>query len=150
MAVLQFSRRGKPRGRPFAKGNSGRPKGARNKKTVALEALFEASGPEIVEKAIALALDGDRSAMALCLDRLVAPRRERTVKFEFPDIRKPEDLVPAVSAVAKAVADGTLTPGEGAQIAELIEKMCHAVEVQDFGERLAALEKFDYIVHAKR
>lgn len=132
--------RAKPRGRPFAKGNSGRPKGARNKQTLAFEALLEARGAEILDTLIARAVDGDRSALALCVDRLLAPRRERLVPFPIPDIKTPQDMVAAVAAVATAIGEGELTPGEGAAICDVIERMVHATEVVDLEKRIAAME----------
>src|SRR5262245_39615187 len=52
----------KQRGRPFERGNSGnprgRPKGARNRTTLAVEALLDGEAEGITRKAIEKALDG--------------------------------------------------------------------------------------------
>ena len=40
------------RGRPFPKGNAGRPKGARNKVTVAVESLLDGEAEGLTRKAI--------------------------------------------------------------------------------------------------
>ena len=69
----------KTRGRPFATGNPGRPKGARHRVTVAAEALLDGEAEALTRKAIELALAGDTIALRLCLDRIIPPRRERAV-----------------------------------------------------------------------
>ena len=47
------------RGRPFPKGNSGRPKGARNKATLASEALLDGEAGALIRKAVDMALAAD-------------------------------------------------------------------------------------------
>ena len=63
----------KQRGRPFQKGQSGnpagKPKGARNKATLAVEALLDGEAEELTRKAIELAKAGDIPALRICLDR---------------------------------------------------------------------------------
>ena len=76
----------KPRGRPFEKGNSGRPKGARNKTTQAIEHLLEGQAEAITAKVIELALEGDLAALRLCLDRLYSVRNERTISLDLPHL----------------------------------------------------------------
>jgi hypothetical protein len=76
------------RGR-FAKGrsgdHSGRRIGSRNKAMLADAALL-ASESEALTREVELALVGDPTAMRLCLERILRPCRERTVKFALPPI----------------------------------------------------------------
>src|ERR1700693_659671 len=62
------------RGKPFTPGASGnpdgRPKGSRNKSTLALEALLDGQAEALTQKAVELALAGDITALRLCLDRI--------------------------------------------------------------------------------
>src|SRR5690349_11329736 len=88
-----------PRGRPFAPGNPGRPPGARNKATRALEALLEGEAEDITRTAIALAKGGDTVALRLCLERLLPPRKDRPVAFALPEINTPADLPRATAAL---------------------------------------------------
>ena len=57
----------------FEKGQSGnpkgRPKGARNRTTLSVEALLDGDAEAITRKAIEKAKDGDMTAIRLCLDR---------------------------------------------------------------------------------
>ena len=76
------------RGRPFQPGNQfgkGRPKGRPNKKDLLLREILEDRGPEILNKVIADALEGKRTAQVLCMERLMAPLRA----VEDPSEREP-------------------------------------------------------------
>ena len=128
------------RGRPFAKGNSGKPKGARNKKTVMLEALLDGDAEKIVRKAMAMAIDGDPTAMKLCFERTLGTRRDRPVSFELPPIETAIDGAKALAAIIAAVASGEITPSEGAQISQLVTAAINALEKADFEQRLEKLE----------
>ena len=79
----------KQRGRPFPKGRSGnpqgRPPGARNAATVIAEQLLDGEAEALTRKAIDKAKEGDMTALRLCLDRVVPPRRERPVLFPLPE-----------------------------------------------------------------
>ena len=79
------------RGRSFKAGQSGnpagRPKGSRNKATLAAEALLEGELEAIIRKLLEKAKEGDSSALRLCLDRLMPPRRDRSVTFDLGPLR---------------------------------------------------------------
>src|ERR1700738_1854828 len=81
---------GKMRGRPLEKGQSGNPLGrrvgCRNKTTIAAAALLAGEAETLTRKAVELALVGDPTALRLCLERILPPCRERTVKFVLPPI----------------------------------------------------------------
>jgi hypothetical protein len=133
----------RPYGR-FPKGVSGnpagRPRGCRDKTNRAAELLFDGEAEALSRRAIELALDGDRAALRLCLDRAVAPRRERSVEFAMPSIEGGGDLAGAMGAVAGAAARGAITPGEAVQFAQVVEALVRAIETTDFERRLRQLE----------
>ena len=135
----------KQRGRPFKRGKSGnphgRPKGSRNKTTMAVEALLDAEGAALTRKAIEKALEGDMAALRLCLERVLPPRRDRPVAFELPKIETAADALEALSAILAACADGTLSPGQAAEIMDLIATHVRTLEVTEIEARLTALEK---------
>jgi hypothetical protein len=132
------------RGRPFAKGESGnplgRPQGARNQTTLALEALLDGEAEKITRKVIELALAGDTTTLRLCLDRLLPPRRERPVHFSLPPLQSAADAPGAVAAITGAAAAGEITPGDAAELAKLVDTFVRAIEVHEFDQRLRALE----------
>ena len=124
----------------FAKGNSGRPKGARNKTTQAIATLLDGEAEAITRQAIEMALDGDGLALRLCLERISPPRRDTPVDFELPTIQSSTDAATAGRSVLVAVADGNLTPLEATQVMGLIEGYRKLVESSEFEERLTKLE----------
>lgn len=50
---------------------NGRPKGSVNKYTALSRELMSAKGPEIVQRVIDLALEGDRTCLKMCMDRIL-------------------------------------------------------------------------------
>ncbi|MET4512588.1 DUF5681 domain-containing protein [Bradyrhizobium sp. I1.7.5] len=135
----------KQRGRGFQKGQSGnpsgRPRGARNATTLALEVLLDGQATALTQKAINLALDGDMVALRLCLDRILPPRKDRPVTFTLPEIKSAQDAAAVVSAVLAAVASGELTPSDAAEIGKLIDSYVKAFETAELAERLERLER---------
>lgn len=135
---------GKQRGRPFRKGDSGnpagRPLGARHKATVAAETLLDGEAEALTRKAVEMALSGDITALRLCLERILPPRRERPVRFRLPLLQSPADAAAAMAAIAAAVANANLTPGEAAELSQLVESYVKSLEATEFDERLRALE----------
>lgn len=133
------------RGRPFRKGQSGnpkgRPRGSKNRATLAAERLLEGEAAALTRKAVALALAGDPVALRLCLDRIIAPRRERTVRLALPPVRNAGDLGGAMDAIAAAAARGGITPAEAVDFGQLVEIMVRAAETSDFDRRLRMLEE---------
>jgi hypothetical protein len=79
-------------------------------------------------------------ALKLCIERILAPRRERAVPFALPPIESAADIAPAMGAVVAAVAAGELTPGEADIFAHLVDTFVRAIETSDFDRRLQALE----------
>jgi hypothetical protein len=88
---------------------------------MAAEALLEGDAEALTRKAIELALAGDAVALRLCLERLVPPRRQRSIAFDLPPIRCAADVGPAMAAVLDALTTGTITPAEAGAVATLIE-----------------------------
>ena len=136
---------GQQRGRPFEPGQSGnpegRPKGSRNKTTLAVERLLDGEGETLTRKAIELAKEGDLVALRLCLDRVYPIRRDRPVTFALPTIESPEQAANAMAAVLSAVAGGELTPMEASEIAKLVDVYVRSVETNELSKRLERLEK---------
>jgi hypothetical protein len=128
----------------FVRGQSGnpkgRPKGARHKTTLAMEALLAGEAEGLTRKAIELAQEGDTVALRLCLDRLMPVRKDRPVPFALPPIETAADLTKATGALLAAVAAGDLTPSEAAELGKLVDALVRAIEVTDVQARLDALE----------
>ena len=130
------------RGRPFEKGRSGNPAGrltgSRNKATLAAAALLAGESEALTRKAVEMALDGDPTAMRLCMERVLPPCRERTVEFSLPPIEGTRtgetsapsagDIARAMDAVTSALSEGEITPGEAEKIAGVVDTFVRAIE----------------------
>ena len=130
-----------PRGRPFQKGNSGRPKGTRNKATLAVEQLLDGQAEAITAKVIELALEGDRTAIRICLDRIAAVRTDRPIFLDLPDLKSVADCANAMALVVAAVARGEITPTEGTTLSDLISRSEQSLKTKDLEERIEFIEK---------
>ena len=127
--------------RPGRSGNpKGRPRGSRSKATLAAEALLEGEAEALTRKAVELALAGDLTALRLCLERLVPPRRDRPVTVELPRIETAADVVAASSALIGAVASGAITPSEAVHVARLMDVHVQAIQTHELEQRLVRLE----------
>jgi hypothetical protein len=133
------------RGRPFKRGQSGnpagRPKGARNTTTLAVEALLDGEAQVLTRKAIELAKGGDIAALRLCMDRILPTRRDRPVTFDLSPIEGPQDAAKTISAVLAAVAGGQLNPTDALEICKLVDTYVRAFEATELTDRVEQLEK---------
>lgn len=144
MSVLEPENTGQKQGRfkPGQSGNpAGKPKGARHKVTLAIEAILEGEAEALTRKAVDMAQAGDMTALRLCMDRLAPVRRDRPVTFDLPSIDAIEDLTKATKAILIAVAAGELTPSEAAELGKLVDAHAKAIEVTDLHRRLETLER---------
>jgi hypothetical protein len=107
---------------------------------VLAESLFDGQTAELIQKTIDLALAGDPVARRLCVERVIAPRRDRPVSFRLPPMNCAADVVGALASIADGVASGELTPAEAADLTKVIESYRGAIEAEDFARRLTALE----------
>lgn len=125
----------------FAPGNPGKPKGARHKATRAALAMLEGETEALTRKAVELALEGDTTALRLCLERIAPPRKDAPVTFNLPRMETARDAATAAGAVLDAVAAGELTPTEGAHIMALVEGYRRTLETTEIEARLNELER---------
>ena len=124
----------------FIKGNSGRPKGSRNKVSVALENLLEGEAEEITRVAIEKAKAGDNIAIKLILDRVFPRPRERSVSVEVSDIQTSRDTAPVMYEILQSVTSGAITPDEALRLTRVVETLRRCLEIEDLERRLEALE----------
>lgn len=130
-----------PDGR-FTQGWKGKPAGARNRVTLAIEAMMDGQWEVLTKTAIALALRGDPTALRLCIDRLAPQRRGRVTPIaDFPIPKTATDIPAALAHLTGAVANGEITAGEADEMAKLIDRFVSAFDAAAFAQRLAELEK---------
>jgi hypothetical protein len=141
MARASRKNGGKTGGGRFGPGNPGRPKGARNKTTLAIEQLLENEAEGIGRVVVEKALAGDPMALRLAVERLAPVRRGRPVKFSMPPVASAADVVAAIGSVIEAVARGELTPDEAATLSGVFETKRRAIETAEIEARVVALEQ---------
>jgi hypothetical protein len=131
------------RGRPFTPGNKlgrGRPRGSRNKTTLALQEMLGQHGEALTKKCVFMALQGDRVALRLCMERLLPVRKQNPVQFQLPPITTAAQLAQAQAMLLKALSRGQLTPAEAETINHLVESRRRVLETEELERRLRALE----------
>ena len=124
----------------FASGNPGRPRGARHKVTQAIEAMLEGQQEALTQAVIDKALEGDVTALRLCLDRIAPARKDAPVSFAMPEIETAEDAAKAARAILKAIAEGDVTPLEAASVMAVVEQFRRTRETTEIERRIAAVE----------
>ena len=113
----------------FAVGNSGRPRGARNRVNAEVERLLEEGAEDAIRTILSAAQYANVAAAQWILNRVAPARKGRTIILdEFPTINGPDDIAPALSAIAAAVADGELSIEEASLAADVLQKFLDVLE----------------------
>jgi hypothetical protein len=127
--------------KPGQSGNpAGRPRGALNKTTLAVQALLYGEAEELTRKAIEMAKGGDTVAMRLCLERILPPRRDVSVNIDLTVIRNIDDAIAAQNTILAAVSHGDITPAEANSLSPIIDQLIRAYETQIIEAKLNELE----------
>ena len=107
----------------FQKGQSGnpagRPKGSLNQTTLACQELLDGEAEAITRKAVEIALEGDLTAIRLCLERIIPPRKERPICIDLPKMARDTDWRQFTGALLEAVKSGTVTINEAQGIIDI-------------------------------
>ena len=101
----------------FTSGNSGRPKVARNKKTLAIESLLDGQAEALTQTAISR----DSMALWLCIERIALAPKDNSVSFTLPQMNNAVDASRATGSVLTAVSEGNLTPIEATPVMGLVD-----------------------------
>ena len=124
----------------FSTGNSGRPRGSRNKTTLAIESLLQGQAEALTQTAIKKALEGDSIGLRLCMDRIAPPPKDASITFSMPNMHNALDAAAAAGSVLRAVSEGELTPIEATRVMGLIDSFRRTLELTEIEERLRVLE----------
>lgn len=130
----------RPPGR-WKAGESGNPAGRKpgTGEVAKIRAAIAERVPELLEKLMARAMEGDTSAARLLLERVVPPLKaiEHAQALALPV----GSLTVQGRAVLAAVAAGELAPGQGAALLGAIGTLARVAEVDELEARLSKLEK---------
>ena len=125
----------------FASGNSGRPRGSRNKATLAIESLLQGQAEALTQTVVTKALEGDSLALRLCMERIAPAPKDQPVSFSLPNMNNALDASEVAGSVLKAVSEGELTPVEATRVMGLIDSYRRTLELTEIEQRLQALEE---------
>ena len=126
---------------PGQSGNpAGRPRGSRNRRTIASERLFDEEAEKLTRMLIDLAYRGHPVALRLCMDR-VFPVHDRPVIFDLPTMATASDAVGAMGDIALGLADGDLTPREAERVGKFVQSFAKTLSTADLVRQLRELAK---------
>jgi hypothetical protein len=95
--------------------------------------------PELVEKAIGMALDGDAAAMKICLERVCPPMRPRddAVRVDMPQ----EDTLASLGRrILEGMGNSALTPDQAYRMLQSLQALSVIESTDQFEARIATLE----------
>lgn len=137
----------KVRGRPFQKGKSGnpagKPKGCKNKLTLLAQNLMSDQSERLIKKTINLALEGDRTALKLCMERILPPVKDLPIALSIPDLNQEGVSKKLMEIILSQVANSELSPNQGQAVSSIVESYQRAIEVNNIEERVLALEEVE-------
>jgi hypothetical protein len=107
-----------------------------------MQELLDGEGQLLLRKAVDLALEGDKIALRLCLERLLPPARERRIYLNVRKLERATDIARALGALLDSVACGNITPAEGHDLATLLEIQRKALEMAELEPRITRLERY--------
>jgi len=131
------------RGRPFEPGNKlgrGRPRGSRNKTTMAAQELLNSHAEPVMRKALLMAMQGNAPILRAVMDRILPARGDAPVKIGHLPVATIADLSKASETVLKKAASGELSLTEAKGVADLIEGRRKIIETEEIEKRLRAVE----------
>ena len=125
----------------FKKGTSGnpagRPKGIPDKRTE-IRDLLKPHAPALVEKAVQLALQGEQTALKLCLDKIIPSLKPVS---EAVSINNAGNLSDIGMSVITDVFSGAITTDAGYELLRSLQIQANLEEFTAIEKRLTALER---------
>jgi hypothetical protein len=95
----------------------------------------------LVEKIKEMALNGDTTALRLCLERLIPPIRATEDAVKLPQLKEPAGLSDSGARLLPALADGQLTPTQATGLIQALAVQAKLIEIDDLERRIATLEE---------
>jgi hypothetical protein len=114
--------------------------------------LLDGDAERLTRRLIALAMNGDSTALKLCFDRIIPPVKDRRLNLDLPSVKTSTGLVAALDCVLGAVASGDLTLSEAQQLTSILEVQRRTLETEELDSRIKCLEEArrDAITEADR
>jgi hypothetical protein len=126
---------------PFIKGESGnpagRPPGSRNTKALLRQAMLDAEGDDLTRQLIAMAQEGDRTALRLCVERVLPRGAGRMIAFELPRVDSAAGARQAVADIAGAMSRAELAPRDAHEMLRVINLGAKIIATAEMAEAAA-------------
>jgi hypothetical protein len=103
----------------------------RHRRTLIAQALLDGEAETITRKCIDLALEGDPTALKLCVERLVPPRKEWPVEFTMPQLGSVSDVAAVMTALMQAVSEGRVLLSQAVEFGKLLEMYARMATTAD-------------------
>ena len=123
----------------FIKGSSGNPKG-RPANSEAIRQLLEPRKEELVAKAISLALDGDTTALKLCLDRISSPLKQELSHVSIAGFDYTTGPLEKAELIFNAVSEGCISIEAAEMLLSALVTYSKIYEVIELEKRIEKLE----------
>jgi hypothetical protein len=122
---------------PGQSGNpAGRPPGARNKKTIAMEEELAARAHEAVDRIVLFAKGGNAAAMRICAEWVRPTGTNRPLELELPEVQCSDDARVVLNIVLAAFACGAITVRQFPVVLGGLERAVRIAErIQQLAER---------------
>ena len=72
------------------------------------------------------------------LDRLLP--KDRLIKIDIPPLDFADEAIDGMAAISSAIAEGQITPSEGAALSSMISGYSRTIEVWELSRRIEAIE----------
>jgi len=126
----------------FVKGSSGNPRGRPPMLSPELRERLDKATPEIIDKVVEKALDGDLAAAKIILDRTAPIPKQSSASVTIPELAMVgTTLADKAVAILSSVASGDCPADVGAVLMQSVTALGRIIEVDELERRIAALEE---------
>jgi hypothetical protein len=106
-----------------------------------LRERLDKATPDIIDKIVEKALDGDLAAAKIILDRTAPIPKQSSATVHIPDLgSESTTLVEKAGAILGSVASGNCPADVGAVLMQSVTALAKVIEVDELERRIAALE----------
>ena len=102
------------------------------------QALLADEEIELVRKGIELAKAGDVQMLKFLLDRILP--KERLIQIDIPRLDFADEAIDGMAAISSAIAEGRITPSEGAALSSMIAGYARTIEIWELSNRVERIE----------
>lgn len=128
-----------PKNNKFGKG---RPKGSKNRVTIAAENLFEEESGAIARQAVNMALKGHPQMIKMIMERVVPIKKSSPVKLKgMPKVDNVKSAGAAAEFILQSIANGDVSPLDGEILSRVLDKRLHSLQITEIEEELKKIKK---------